>query len=66
MRCHMDNDFFIMMNNQQGNLIMPLVNADNEVALFATEAEARSCAVVNPYALAFGFEVFERGTGIGS
>lgn len=59
----MKNPFFVMMFNQHGTLVMPLVNAIDDVEMFATEEEARSVAEKHPYCKAFGYEVFEAGTG---
>ena len=56
-------DFFIMMNSQNGKMIMPIVDDDGEVMLFDTERTAIVCADNNPYAKAFGYEIFERGMG---
>lgn len=57
-------NFFIMMNNQNGTTIMPIVNEDEEVMLFETEEEAREIAGEHYFCKAFGYEIFERGTGI--
>lgn len=56
-------NFFVMMNNHKGDLIMPLVDDDQNVMLWATADEARDAADANPFASHFGFEIFERGTG---
>jgi hypothetical protein len=57
------SNFFVMMNSQKGNYIMPLVDEDQEVALWPTLEEAKAAVKGNPYAEAFGYEIFERGTG---
>jgi len=56
-------DFFIMMNSQNGKMIMPIVDGSDEVILFNTVRAAIVCADNNPYAKAFGYEIFERGMG---
>jgi hypothetical protein len=56
-------NFFIMMNNQKGTTIMPIVDGDEEVMLFETEEEAEEIASLHPFCKAFGYEIFERGTG---
>jgi hypothetical protein len=60
----MNQQFFIMLNSQSGCNIMPLVTEDNEVAVFPSEEAAREVADNHPYCQAFGFEIFEVGTGI--
>jgi hypothetical protein len=52
-----------MIHCQNPNYILPLENDVNDVILFDSEEEAIENALCNPYAKAFGFEVFERGTG---
>ena len=56
-------NFFVMINSQSGNCIMPIVADDEEVMLFDTEEDAIDCADDNLYAKAFGYEIFERGMG---
>ena len=60
----MEKLYFVMINNQDGTLIMPMVDTeDQQVALFDTPWEAREAAQGNRMATAFGYEIFERGNG---
>lgn len=52
--------WFVMMYNQKGNCVMPLMDGD-EVALFETEGLANDAARNNPFAKAFGFQSYEVG-----
>lgn len=54
-------DFFVMLNTQGGGYA-PLMD-DDEIAKFETAQLARTCAQNNLLGAAFGFEIFERGTG---
>jgi hypothetical protein len=56
--------FFIMMNNQSGTTIMPITDGEDDVMLFETEEEAREMAEEHHFCNKFGFEIFERGTGV--
>ena len=62
----MDKPFFIMMYNQKGTVAMPITDSDNDdqVAFYATEEEALDAMDGHIYAEAFGFEIFEMGTGV--
>ena len=54
-------NFFVMLNTQGGEYA-PLMNGE-EIAKFETSQLARACAQDNLLGAAFGFEIFERGTG---
>lgn len=58
------SDYFIMMNSHKGDYIMPIVDDNGDVVLYETEEEAIEIADNHYYCKAFGYEVFERGTGI--
>jgi len=57
------SNFFIMMETQKGDKILPLVDDFDDPVLFETEEEAHRCAKEHDFCVAFGYEVFERGTG---
>lgn len=59
----MSKDFFVMLFTQKGG-ITPLMENDDDIAVFETEEEAREAANRNSLGVWFGFEIFERGTGI--
>lgn len=42
---------------------MPIVDDNDDVVLYETEQAAREAMMGHVYAQAFGFEIFERGTG---
>lgn len=51
-----------MLNTQHGGYT-PMMD-DDEIAKFGSADEAKACAEENMFGAHFGFEVFERGTGI--
>jgi hypothetical protein len=56
--------YFVMLDNQDGKLIQPLLDEDGmDVALFDTEHDAREAAQANAVGSHFGYEIFERGNG---
>lgn len=59
----MEKMYFVMLDNQDGTMILPMVDGDGNVALFATERAAREAALGNLMGSAFGYEIFERGNG---
>jgi len=59
----MDKPFFIMLNHQKRDFSFPIVDDNEEVMFFSTVDEAREVMKGHLFAEAFGFEIFERGTG---
>jgi hypothetical protein len=59
----MKDQFFVMLNCMNGG-ILPMVNNNEQPALYWTEEEARADAEKNPLAQSFGFEIFRRGDGL--
>ena len=59
----MKNRFFIMGCSQNDDYISPIIDEAEDVMLFETEEAAISCASDHPMCQAFGYEIFERGTG---
>lgn len=59
----MSKDFFIMLRTQRGDKAMPIVDENEEVMFYESEEEAISAMKGHAYAEAFGFEIFELGTG---
>jgi len=53
-----------MMSSQNGDYVLPIVGEDEEVMLFETQEDAEDCATDHSFCQAFGYEVFERGTGL--
>lgn len=60
-----DNDFFVMLNMQDGGCgVTPLTEFNSDkLAMFNTEEAARKAAKSSVLGDAFGYEVFERGYG---
>jgi len=55
-----------MLYSQNGNTAMPIVKGedfDPDVAFYETEEKARKIAEDHPTCQAFGYEIFEMGTG---
>ena len=59
----MRDKFFIMLYSQKGDKAMPIVDENDDVIFFGSMKEAVKAMKGNMYAEAFGFEVFELGTG---
>ncbi len=57
------NRFFIMISNQRGDYIMPMIDDNEEVLLFATFELAEAMAKDHMMCEAFGYEIFCRGCG---
>jgi len=60
------SEYFIMMNHPNGE-IMPMEVArndhDDKVAIFKTLKEAKQAGDDHEFCKAYGYEVFQRGTG---
>jgi hypothetical protein len=59
----MDKPFFVMLYNQKGDRLVPMVDPDNELYMYATYDEARTAAKHTLYGDKFGYEVFAEGDG---
>ncbi len=59
----MKNRFFIMLSSQNGDYIQPIIDEEEDVLLYPTYEIAKSLAEDHPACEAFGYEIFERGTG---
>ncbi len=59
----MRKDYFIMMSNQSGEAIFPIVDEDEDVMLFETHEAAHKLAEDHDFCKAFGYEIFCRGRG---
>ena len=59
----MTKNFFVMMNSQDQTVVMPIVNDIGDVEMWETAPAAHLAMVDHVYCHAFGYEVFERGTG---
>jgi hypothetical protein len=57
----MSKDFFIMLRN--GDKAMPIVDENEEVMLYESKLEAIEAMKGHIYAEAYGYEIFELGTG---
>jgi len=57
------SQFFVMMSNQKGDHAQPMVDENEDVAFWDSAAGASEAARANPFAVAFGYEIFERGSG---
>lgn len=59
----MDSGNFFVMLCTQGGGYTPLM-ANDDIAKFDTVDAAKECAHSNPLGNHFGFEVYERGSGL--
>jgi hypothetical protein len=59
----MDETYFVMIHNQKGNKILPLVDENDEVCMFGSIKTADHTAKRNIAAQAFGYEIFRVGCG---
>lgn len=50
--------YFVILRGQNGRPL-PMVDDENNIALFDTEDEAEECASENPLGSLFGFETIE-------
>lgn len=58
-----NNQYFIMISNQRGNSIMPMIDDEEDVLLFPTFELAEAVAKDHMMCEAFGYEIFCRGCG---
>ena len=56
-------DFFIIENTQRRELILSIVDGNDNILLFDTFKEAKMVAEDQSLCQAFGYEIFQRGTG---
>ena len=59
----MDKDFFVILTGQSGEGV-GLPDEHGDLAFFATQEEAENAARNTFYGREFGWEVFERGSGL--
>ncbi len=59
-----EKEYFIMMNNQDGSTILPIINDAENVKFFSTHAAAEKLAMDHSFCRAFGYEIFCRGEGV--
>lgn len=56
--------FFVMLNHPNKRVVaIPMTDEDDEMAFFNSEEDARKACENNSFAQAFGYEIFELGTG---
>lgn len=55
--------FFIMLYSQNGTKVFPIIDENDDPMLYESEEEAEEAMSGHPYAEAFGYEIFELGTG---
>jgi hypothetical protein len=60
----MNKPYFVMVHNQRGTAVLPMVEESGEVSMFASVTEAVDAANENDMAIAFGYDVFMAGAGI--
>lgn len=58
----MDKPYFVILHCQRG-AVAPMVDENNDLAMYSTVEEACSDARQNPLGAHFGFEVHEVGAG---
>lgn len=59
-----EKPYFVILNHQKDGLYIPMVDDNNNLAMFASETDATVAGNENPLGNAFGFEVFELGGGV--
>ena len=59
----MNEDFFVMLNTQNGRYT-PMMGDEDNIATFGTKEEAEESAKHSVLGKYFGYEVFERGCGV--
>ncbi len=59
----MEKPFFVMLNNQKGNRLVPMMDPEYELMMYATKDEAEAAAKQTFYGEHFGYEVHEAGCG---
>ena len=59
----MEKPFFIMIYSQDGNLAFPMEEDMDLPKFFKSEGDARLAAEAHGACIAFGYEIFEMGTG---
>ena len=50
--------WFVMLRSQDGRWPLPLVDLEDEIALFDSPEDARAAAIRNPIGEAFGYKVY--------
>ena len=60
----MGKPYFIMLWLQNGEGGMPIVDENDNVMFYASEKEAQDDMKDHSYAQAYGFAIFEMGTGV--
>lgn len=60
----LEKPYFIMLHHQRGGGVTPLMDKDDNVAMFATVEEATDAASSQIMAQAFGWDLFAVGGGI--
>jgi len=58
----MEKPYFVMLYNQSGDRLVPMLEDTGELAMYASAAEARADADANPMGKAFGYIVYSANT----
>ena len=53
--------YFVILNYQKNGIYLPMIDDDENLAMFESEIEATVAGNKNPFGSEFGFEVFELG-----
>jgi hypothetical protein len=57
----MKNKFFVMLNSQRGNVLIPLLDDNGVLQMFETAKAAGEAARSTTYGIHFGFEIHRAG-----
>jgi len=59
----MEKPYFVMLYNQRGDRLVPMLEDMGELAMYASFEEAESAAELNPMGQSFGYDIFQAGCG---
>lgn len=59
----MKANYFVILNCQKHANVDALLDDNDELMLFSTEADARKAALSSVFGEWFGYEIFQLGTG---
>lgn len=60
----MESPYFAMLYSQKGELLIPMVKSNGDLAMFASPKECRDAAEQTTLGANFGYEVFCQGEGV--
>lgn len=63
-RTNMQKPYFVMLYNQSGSRLVPLLDESGMLAMYATVEEAKHAAKRTVFGEHFGYDIFEAGYGV--